>query len=219
MHIDLRSPQLLMAVAIIIGSAVVALALFHSGPAAQPNDQLSVQRFNPGERNVYGKVNAPVSIIEFSDYQCPYCASLHPTLKQLVDESKGRVSWEYRHLPLEIHPLAPPAALIAECVTKHAGHDAFWNFTNIVFASQRQLSLDMLKQTAYDQGLTDADLTSCQADAAIQERIKNDSLTAFSLGGSGTPFSVIIYPDNSYKVVPGAVPYEQWQGLLAGYVD
>ncbi|MEL6803246.1 MAG: thioredoxin domain-containing protein, partial [Bacteroidota bacterium] len=91
--------------AIVIGAAMVAVSIVYthaispqvqSGSAAQVAGDLMATRED--NRAIYGDIAAPVTIVEFSDYQCPYCSRLHPTLKQIVDESGGGINWEYRHL-------------------------------------------------------------------------------------------------------------------------
>src|SRR3989344_6312937 len=85
--------------------------------------------------HVRGDRNARMLLIEYSDFECPYCKSFHPTAQQIVDEYKGRVAWVYRHFPLDsIHPKARTAAIASECVTELGGKDAFWAFADELFA-------------------------------------------------------------------------------------
>lgn len=81
--------------------------------------------------HIFGDANAPVTIIEYSDYECPYCKSFHTTLTQLVTESNGSVSWVYRHWP--IHTNSFEKLVAAECVAKIKGNDAFWKYSNLLF--------------------------------------------------------------------------------------
>ncbi len=84
--------------------------------------------------HLVGSATAPVVLIEYSDYQCPFCRLVHPTIKRIVSESNGQVAWVYRHMPLtSIHPEAEPAANAAECITAQLGNEGFWKFTNAVF--------------------------------------------------------------------------------------
>lgn len=206
--------SVLIAAAIIIGSAFAGFVYYESQTPALAEDLVTIQRADASDRHIYGSSRAPITIVEFSDYECPFCSKLHPDLKRIVDESDGQIAWEYRHLPLRIHPLAVPAAIIAECVTNNIDDEAFWTFSNIVFENQPTLTEAYLRETAQSLGVTDTELQACENDPSIAKLIQADSEAAESLGGSGTPFSVIIYPDNSYKVVSGAVPYEQWLPFL-----
>ena len=85
-----------------------------------------------------GAENPTITIFEYSDFECPFCARVHPTLSQIVDEYPN-VAWVYRHYPLSFHPQAMPAAIASECVAIKEGNDAFWEFTDIVFENQDQL--------------------------------------------------------------------------------
>jgi len=85
------------------------------------------------EDHVFGNKEAPISIVEFSDFQCPFCARLHPVLEQVIERNED-VKWIYRHLPLSsIHPEAAPSAIASECIAELAGNDAFWSFANSLF--------------------------------------------------------------------------------------
>lgn len=82
--------------------------------------------------HVYGNQNAPVKIIEYSDYECRYCKKVHETLGRIVDESNGGVSWTYRHLPI-LGPNSVAKAVAGECVAQIKGNDAFWKYTKLTF--------------------------------------------------------------------------------------
>ena len=166
------------------------------------------------QRHLYGNPGAPITIVEFSDPQCPFCAKLHVTLTRLVDESDGGIAWEYRHFPLSIHKDAESIALISECVSRAGGNDAFWHYLETIFANQDQLDATYAEAVATDFGLTADTITECQADPALNALVANDVDRAETLGGQGTPHSVIVFPDGSQKPVVGALPYEQWQSLL-----
>lgn len=78
-----------------------------------------------------GNPNAPIKMIEYSDYDCPFCKRHHETLTSVVEESEGQISWVFRHWP--IHESAVPKVITAECVTQIKGNDAFWKFSELVF--------------------------------------------------------------------------------------
>ena len=80
---------------------------------------------------ILGNPNAPVMIIEYSDFECPYCKGFHPTLKQIVEESNGNVKWIYRNYPLHQHSFEKLVA--AECVYKIKGNDAYWDYSDLLF--------------------------------------------------------------------------------------
>lgn len=165
-------------------------------------------------RAVYGDPLAATTIVEFSDFECPFCGRLHPTLKKIVDESNGQVNWEYRHFPLPNHRSAELAATVAECVLREKGNAEFWLLADEVFANQKLLEADYLATLAGKNGLSKMQFDSCLQSTEIAEQIKNDMATAQALGGSGTPFSVVVYEDGTIRPVSGALPYDSWLPLL-----
>ena len=81
--------------------------------------------------HIYGNPSAEISLIEYSDFECPFCKRFHPTAKQLVDKSDGQVNWIYRHFPLAFHnPGAQKQAEASECAVKLGGNEAFWRYTD-----------------------------------------------------------------------------------------
>ena len=81
--------------------------------------------------HILGNVDAPIRIIEYSDYECPYCKIIHETFERIVAESNGNVSWVYRHWP--IHSGSFEKLVAAECVAKIKGNDAFWEYSKLLF--------------------------------------------------------------------------------------
>lgn len=81
--------------------------------------------------HILGNPNAKVTIIEYSDYECPYCKQYHPTIEKIVKESEGSVNWIYRHFPL--HQNSIERLVAAECVAQIKGNDAFWKYTDLLF--------------------------------------------------------------------------------------
>lgn len=106
-----------------------------SGSASNANPQIA-QSIKPitGEDHIFGNSDAPIKIVEFSDLECPFCQKFHPTVKQIVEDYDGQVTWVYRHFPLEsIHSYARPAAEASECVAELGGNDAFWQYLDLLF--------------------------------------------------------------------------------------
>ncbi|MBK5215710.1 MAG: thioredoxin domain-containing protein [Candidatus Pacebacteria bacterium] len=87
-----------------------------------------------GEHILGNLDTAQVVIIEYSDFECPYCARYHPTMKKIISESNGGVAWVYRHFPLtQIHQNAMERAIASECVAQIKGNDAFWKYADLLF--------------------------------------------------------------------------------------
>lgn len=86
---------------------------------------------------IRGNPNAPITIVEFSDLQCPFCKRFHPTVQQALSEYGDQVRWVYKHYPIDqLHPHARPAAEASECIGEQKGADGFWQFIDAVFAVQ-----------------------------------------------------------------------------------
>lgn len=199
--------------AVVFGCALVVAALVLSDfSLAQFSSTNTSPERTTTPRWVYGNPRAETTIVEFSDFECPFCARVHPIIKRLVDESGGTVKWEFRHLPLPIHRNAEPAALAAECVGRLAGNDQFWEFTNRVFADQTLVPASA--KVAADILGDEAALTACLSNTEVVAAVAADAASAAMYGGTGTPFSLVSQPDGSWKPVTGALPYENWKPFL-----
>lgn len=229
---------LLIPGAIVFGAIIIALAVLFGNPvgdaavntaaiapAAQPGaapaqvvSGVGIGRSENARR--YGSPDAAQTIVEFSDLECPFCARLHPVLKRIVDESDGSVNWEYRHLPLPLHRNARAAAIASECVAKLGVEGSFWTYIDTLLSNIGRAKPDYLLQEAVALGISKTSFTQCLTDSEMVALVDGDMAKARELGGSGTPFSLIV--DNKAKtarVVSGAVPYEQWQELLRPGVE
>ena len=89
--------------------------------------------------HIRGDNNAKITIVEYSDYDCPFCHRFHATMQQVMDEYQGQVRWVYRDFPLpQLHPNAPKLAEAAECVASQGGEDAFWSFADAYFSAKSE---------------------------------------------------------------------------------
>lgn len=94
--------------------------------------------------HVYGSPTATVTIVEYSDFECPYCKQFQPTLKRIVDESNGSVRWIYRNYPLHQHSVEELMA--AECIAKLKGNDAYWKYGDLLFGLQDAQAPDTVSE-------------------------------------------------------------------------
>lgn len=189
---------------------------------------------NPGEQQqgvveasvdddpVMGDPNAPVTIIEFSDYQCPFCqrfwAQTLPSIKeQYIDTGKAKLV--YRDLPIpQLHQMAQSTAEAAECVRDAAGSDeAYFEYHDVVFSNQQALSVDNLKTWAQDMGY---DISSCLDSGEFRSEVQKDVADAQatklpSERGVGTPrFIVKKTGEDEGFVVSGAQPFGVFQQVI-----
>lgn len=167
--------------------------------------------------HIRGSRDAKVFLIEYSDFECPFCAQFHPTAQQALEEYGDDIAWVYRHFPLDtLHPRARPAALASECVANLAGNDAFWAFSDELFENQETSLTDAgLKNAAVKAGVNASEFDSCYSDAKFESEVENDYQLGITAGVTGTPGNFIMNSNGDVWVIPGAVPY----GTLKATID
>jgi protein-disulfide isomerase len=165
--------------------------------------------------HVFGNKDAEVVIVEYSDFECPFCQRLHPTLTRIVEESEGEVAWVYRHFPItSIHSRALDASLASECIAEQAGNEAFWEFTRLLLADTQNLNEDFYLDEAKQFGILSKDFQACLDSRRHQGRVKADQENALAAGGSGTPFTVVINKKGEALSFAGALPYESVKQIV-----
>ncbi len=221
---ETKKLELTTPVAVLASGILIALAVLYVGmnptPATVANDpdalpvDANVSAPSSGD-HIQGSVNAPIVLVEYSDFQCPFCSMLHPTLKSLVDNSKGQVAWVMRNYPLSsIHPQANPAANAAECIAEQLGSDGYFAYADMVFSNQSKLNPAYSRTVAQQLGANMGSYDSCIASSKHQSTIDAQSNEAQANGGSGTPFTVVV---GGGKQVPisGAVPLSVFQSVIS----
>lgn len=170
--------------------------------------------------HIRGNPDAPVTLIEYSDFECPFCKSFHPTAKRAVDESNGQVRWVYRHFPLDqIHPVkARKEAAASECAAELGGNDAFWKFADRFFEltpSNNRTDIDkVLPQIVREIGLDQSKFASCLASGRHDKRVEEDLQNAMATGGNGTPWSLVVSKSGKTYRLSGAQPYAAVKRLV-----
>lgn len=220
--LDLKKFEISPSIAILLSGVLIAGAIVfvNLNPTtvveANPDQLPTSANVPPATVNdhIVGSPDAPIVLIEYSDFQCPYCQMIHPTLKRLVAESNGQIAWVMRNYPLtSIHPQARPAAFAAECVTEQLGNDAYWQFADTLFANQDKLSPAYYAQVATELGVNETTYNSCISTQKHAAKIDQESRDAESNGGNGTPFTVIVGNDVQVPIA-GALPYEQFVSVI-----
>ncbi len=189
--------------------AAVAQQVAPSGnqaPQLPPAQPIQVDTSN---RAVRGDPNAPVTIVEFSDFQCPFCKRAYPTVEQLLSEYNGRVKLVFMHLPLSFHEYAQKAAEAFECA-KDQGRE--WEFHDKIFEGDNSnIPVSVLKQYAVELGMDAEQFNQCLdsgekasivAQDVAQLESKQLEFAAWGIDGVGTPTFLV----NGRPVV-GAQPY------------
>lgn len=165
---------------------------------------------------IKGDVNAPISIVEFSDLECPYCKRFHDTLTQVLADNP-QVNLVYRHFPLSsLHSKAPKEAEAAECAGELGGDAGFWKFVDRLFAitpSNNGLDLDQLPEIASYAGLDKNAFNDCLDSGKYADKVQDHYQQAVAAGGQGTPYSVIVSGDQKVPV-SGSVSATQLQSII-----
>jgi protein-disulfide isomerase len=172
-------------------------------------DSYEVERFmdpmraqvSVGQGPAAGPADAPVTIVEFSDFQCPYCQRLAPTIDQVKSNYGDRVRVVFRQFPLPMHKDAQKAAEASLCA---AEEDKFWEMHDAMFADIRALGVAALKQKAGGMGLDQASFDQCLDSGKYASQVAEDVRDGRAAGVSGTPAMFI-----NGRFVSGAVPYDQ----------
>ena len=167
--------------------------------------------------HIRGGKDAKVTIVEYSDLECPFCKRFHPTMKQVVATYGDKVKWVYRHFPLDsLHPKTRNEAHATECAAEQGGNDAFWKYTDRIYEitpSNNGLDPAQLPQIAKEIGLDVKKFEECQKSNKFTKKIQEQSNDAVAAGGQGTPYSVILAGDQKIPM-NGALPFEQIKPVL-----
>lgn len=164
----------------------------------------------PG-RVIFGKADAPITIVEYSDFECPFCSRGYNTIKQVMAEYKDQVRIVFKHLPLDFHPMAMPAAQYFEAIAKQ-DHSKAEKFHDIVFQNQNDLKTKkeaFLKDAAKKAGADMTQLAKDLKDEGIMTRIQKDMEEARKFNISGTPGFII----NGVSL-RGAYPFPEFKDII-----
>ena len=165
--------------------------------------------------HILGDKKSPLTIVEWSDFDCPFCERFHPTVQKISDEYKGKVKFVYRHFPLtSLHPNAQKAAEASECVTELGGNDAFWKFADKILGESGQSTADKLVTYAKDIGLNETKFKSCLDAGKYTQKVQDDYNDAAVAGGQGTPYSVLIDSKGEKSAINGAQAYETIKAMI-----
>ncbi len=209
-------------VAIVLGFALIAAAIFFSSPKPAPSAPTAA---NAPAEEVAGEVapvteadfirgnpNAPIMIVEYSDYDCPFCKNFHDTMKLVMEDFgvTGKVAWVYRQFPIaQLHPNAPRISEAAFCVGELGGDEAFWKFSDLVFSERdvnEPTNMTRLPEFAEKAGVKRADFNSCLESGKHKTTVEESLKEGVKAGAQGTPYSVILVGDQQ-AVINGAQPY------------
>jgi protein-disulfide isomerase len=196
-YLEARRPMLLMA------------QLREQGAVDQdvPRERIEVEALGPAQ----GIASAPVTLIEFSDFQCPYCGKARTTLAQLRARFKDDLRIVYRHLPLDFHPEALDAAYASVCAQQQ---ERFWEYHDLLFDNPKELGRKHLVEYAKQAGLDRDDFESCLGSEAPRQQVAVDMRLAEALGLRATPSFFV-----NGLMLQGALPFDDFEALIQSEID
>jgi len=174
----------------------------------QNGDQYNVNKVSPIDAadHVFGSLTAPIQMIVYSDFECPFCAGFSETMKQVEREFGDKVAIAFRHYPLAGHPEAAKAAEASECAAEQG---KFWEMHDKLFADNiaGRLGAEQSKQDASDLGLDAAKFNQCLASGKFGDKVAEMMAKGKAVGVTGTPTSFI-----NGNIYPGAYPFANFTG-------
>jgi len=224
------NPYLMPLAVVIAGGLIAGAVLLNGGTARTTSPKKNI---NPTAQNVEqqagntdvvakvsekdhikGDPDALVKIVEYSDFECPFCKQFHNTMNEVMDKygASGDVAWVFRQFPLEqLHPVKAQAVAVAsECANEQGGNDTFWKFTDRYFEltlTNNRTDIDtVIPQIAKEIGLDTTAFNTCRQSGKYDEHIQSDIANAVATGGRGTPWSVVIAPNGKTFPINGAQP-------------
>ncbi|GAC1596431.1 MAG: hypothetical protein NVS4B10_05420 [Myxococcales bacterium] len=172
----------------------------------EPPPAAQVRNVDPGAGPARGAKNAKVTIVEFSDFQCPFCNRAQPTVKQIEDTYKDQVRLVWRNEPLSFHPNALPAAKAAMAAARQG---KFWQMHDLMFAHQPELSEARYEEWAKQIGLDVGRWKKDKDSQEIADAIAKDAKYGQEIGADGTPTFFI-----NGKIIAGALPFDAFKPII-----
>lgn len=200
----------------VIGGAVDKAVKDENIELDDRSDNSQAIQVNVSENDqIRGNFDAPITIIEWSDFQCPYCSSFHETMKKVMENYPNNVRWVYKHFPLDsIHPYAREAAEASECAAEQGN---FWEYSDELFARQSSIQSggkDFLRQAAADIGLNTTKFNQCLDSGKFASKVEADYQAGLEIGVRGTPGAFL-----NGRELGGAVPFEQLKSYIDALID
>jgi protein-disulfide isomerase len=182
-----------------------------SGNAAAPAGKVILTKAD----HITGAKNPQIYLVEYSDFQCPYCQKFHPTMQRAIKEFGNQVALVYRHFPLSFHQNAQIAAEASECASEQG---KFWEYGDLLFAKGSGdgtgLTPPDLEKYARDLGLNGEKFDSCLAAKKYAAKVNADQASGSAAGVNGTPATILIDKNGGQRLISGAVSYEELKAAI-----
>ncbi len=168
-------------------------------------------RYGPGTDDIKtmgcDRKNCPITVVEYSEFQCPFCSRAVPAIKRILTEYRGKISWTVRDFPLSFHDRAKPAAVAAHCA---GDQGKFWGMYQLIFDNQTELQDEHLKKYAAKVVPDKAKWEECFKKPEGKEAVIQSNMeSGMKVGVTGTPAFFI-----NGRRLSGAVPYEEYKRII-----
>lgn len=183
-------------------------------PVEEPQQNLEAMPAVTDKDYIRGDKNAEAVLVEYSDYECPFCKRFHLTMQQVMKDYGKKVAWVFRHYPLQFHPKAQKSAEAAECAGELGGNTAFWKMTEAIFAKMPEMELAELPTIASQIGLNKSKFVGCLDSGKYADKIKEQQNGGSQAGISGTPGTAIVGKNGKREFIGGALPVEAIKQLI-----
>ena len=181
-------------------------------PLTNTGDDISISDYD----YIYGQPDAETTLVVYTDFECPLCKIYHNTLINFIDANPDKVRLVIKNFALtQKHPEAHNAAVAAICAGEQ---DKYYEYAKQLFSHQSELCSSFYQETCTSLELDIDKFTACQDKSEISEKIAQDYQEGLDLGVHGIPNTVVIYPDNSLKLIDGNVSQEFLSSLLKEYL-
>ncbi len=233
MEPESKKVNLAIPIAVIIAGVFIAASLLlkngpvninwssplQDGPTGVEN--LDMLKPLTADDHIIGNPDAAVKVIEYADFECPFCKGFQQTMHRIMNEygKDGKVAWVYRHFPLDqIHTKARKEATASECAEELGGREAFWKFADRFYeltpSNDQTDIVTILPQIARELGLNESQFASCLTSGKYDKHIEEDYQNAIAIGGVGTPWNIIVAPNGKKYSLAGGQPYSTVKALV-----
>lgn len=201
-----------------IGSGDSAPAVKGEQARQEPKQDLNAIPKVTEKDHILGNKNAKAILVEYSDFECPFCKRFHSTMQEVMKEYGDKVAWVYRQYPLGFHANAQKESEASECAADQGGNDAFWKYTNAIYdrttSNGTGFALDALVPLASELGLNGDTFKQCLDSGKFAQKVKDDMAGGAKAGIQGTPGTIIIGANGKREFIGGALPIDQIKPLI-----
>ena len=168
--------------------------------------------------HIRGNKNAKITLIEYSDLECPFCQKFHPVTLELLKTYGDKIKLVFRHYPLPFHANAQKEAEASECIAELGGSDVFWKYIDTIFerttATGTGFALEKLGPLAAELGVNQQQFQSCLDSGKYEKLVKDSIAEGQKAGVNGTPSTFVLDSKGNSQIVVGAQPIDAFKTII-----